>query len=241
MADAKTAIVTGAGSGIGRETALLLAGAGYDVALVARTEATLRQTVERIAAAHPAPERRRTLVLAEDLCDPAAPRRIVDRTLAAFGRIDALCNVAGTAPLQPIEAITPDIWRRNIDINLSAPVLLTAAAWPTFQKQRRGVVVNVSSMSSIDPFPGFSIYAAAKIGLNMFTRTTADEGKPINVRAVAIAPGAVETPMLRQNFDHSFIPADKTLAPAAVAAVIRDCVTGARSFQPGEVIVLPSP
>ncbi len=230
----RVAIVTGAGSGIGRAAAVLLARAGYAVALVGRTEAKLRETADRCGEG-------RALVVAEDLLDAEAAGRVVERVVSAWGRIDALVNAAGSAPLQPIERITPATWRENIDINLSAPVLLTAAAWPTFQKQRDAVIVNVSSMSSIDPFPGFNIYAAAKIGLNMFTKTCADEGASQGVRAVAVAPGAVETAMLRRNFGEDVIAADRVLTPEAVGAVIRDCVTGARVFEPGEVIVLASP
>ncbi len=98
-------------------------------------------------------------------------------------------------------------------------------------------MVNVSSMASIDPFPGFSIYAASKLAVNMFTRCIAQEG----LRAVAIAPGAVETPMLRGLFDESVIPRDKALDPAEVAKVIVDCITGNRAFESGEVITVPSP
>lgn len=234
----KVAIVTGAGSGVGRDTAILLCDAGYAVALVARTEAKLRETQALIEEDCPGAQ---TLILAEDLRDPEAARRVVERTVGELGRIDALANIAGSAPLQPIERVTPEVWRDCVDINLSAPVLLTAAAWPHFKGQKSGVVVNVSSMASIDPFPGFSIYAAAKTGLNMFTRTTADEGKKIGVRAVCVAPGAIETAMLRQNFSEKVIPAGKTLDPATVAGLIVDCITGAREFKPGEVIVMPSP
>lgn len=235
----KTAIVTGAGSGIGRATAVLLAEAGYAVALVGRNEARLAETAGAISASAGSRESVRAIVA--DLTDAEAPRRVVTETLQASGRIDALVNVAGFAPLQAIEAITPDVWRQTIDVNLSGPVLLTAAAWPTLQRQRSGVIVNVSSMSSIDPFPGFNIYAAAKIGLNMFTKCTADEGAAIGVRAVAIAPGAVETQMLRQHFDERVISSERTLSATDVAAVMRDCVTGERAFTSGETIVLPSP
>ena len=239
MPETKAAIITGAGSGVGRETAILLAEAGYAVTLVARTEANLQETAQRIVAA--IGDQAQTLVIPADVAEPQTARRIVAETLDRFGRIDALANIAGAAPLQSIGHITPEVWRQNIDVNLSAPVLLTAAAWPTFEAQRSGVIVNVSSMSSIDPFPGFQIYAAAKVGLNMFTKCTADEGREVGVQAVAIAPGAVETAMLRQNFDETKIPADMALDPAAVAAVIRDCITGERDFDPGETIVLASP
>ena len=86
-------------------------------------------------------------------------------------------------------------------------------------------MVNVSSMASIDPFPGFATYAAAKIG----------------VKAVAVAPGAVETPMLRSMFNEQMIPKDKALSPEQVAKIITDCITGERAFTSGETIAVPSP
>ena len=229
------AIVTGAGSGVGRSTAQGLARAGYDLVLVGRTQSKLEATADTL------PTGTAVICLPTDITDPDAPRQIINATLDRFDRIDGLVNVAGLAPLQPIPQITPAIWRDNIDVNLSAPVLLTAAVWPTFERQRSGTIVNVSSMSSVDPFPGFSIYGAAKVGLNLFTRCTADEGKAIGVRAVAVAPGAVETPMLRQNFDETMLPPQRTLSPDAVAEVICDCITGRRAFEPGETIFVPSP
>jgi NAD(P)-dependent dehydrogenase (short-subunit alcohol dehydrogenase family) len=237
MANHKCAVVTGAGSGIGRSTARLLARAGYNVVLVGRTRAKLEETAASLRDGPP----HESLVLSVELTDPAATRAIVDHALAAFGRIDAMANVAGAAPLLPIEKITPEIWRDCIDANLSYVVNLTAAAWPTFRKQKSGVIVNVSSMASIDPFPGFSIYAAAKVGINMFTKCTASEGKEIGVRAVTVAPGAVETPMLRGLFSETQLPRDKTLRPEEVAKVICGCITGDRKFESGEVIVVASP
>lgn len=239
MSEAKVAIITGASSGVGRETARLLAQEGYAVVLVGRNVRDLRKTEKLIG--ENGLEHARVLTIAADIGEPAQVRKIVEQTLQTFGRIDALANVAGFAPRQPIDEVTAELWRQTIDVNLSGPVLLTTAVWPTFRAQGSGVIVNVSSLASVDPFPGFSIYAAAKVGLNVFTKCTADEGRKIGVRAVAIAPGAIETRMLRQAFDETMIPRDKTLTPAAVAAVIRDCITGARTFKPGEVILLPSP
>ena len=233
MNNEQVAIVTGAGSGIGRAVAVQLGAEGYCVVLVSRGRAGLEATAEAVDG--------ETFVYPADVTDTDVVTTLTEDVLASFGRIDALVNVAGYAELLPIEHVTAEHWRKTIDVNLSAPVLLTAAVWPTFKKQRSGIVVNVSSMASVDPFPGFATYAAAKIGLNMFTNCTATEGEPIGVKAVAVAPGAVETPMLRAIFDETMIPADKALSPDAVAEVIRDCITGAREFQNGETIVLPSP
>jgi len=232
MQELKTAIVTGAGSGIGAATAIMLAKTGYRVALVART----RSKLEQVAAKCPG-----SIVIAGDLSDLETPARVVAEAHEAFGRIDAVVHVAGDAPNLPIQKLTPGIVKQCLDVNLAAAALLAAAAWPIMEKQESGVFVLVSSMASRDPFPGFSIYAAAKIGVNMLVRCIAQEGEAMGIRGVAVAPGAVETPMLRAIFDEGMIPKDKTLAPEAVAQVIAECITGVRTFENGETITVPSP
>ena len=235
MTDSPTAIITGAGSGIGQATAEILAAAGYRLTLVGRSEEKLNDTATRIAT-HDV----ETLLLTADITHADECQRIVQSTIDTFGRLDALANVAGYAALLPIAKVTEEIWRGNIDTNLSAIVHLTAAAWPHL-KVNGGVIVNVSSMASIDPFPNFAIYAAAKAAVNMFTQCTASEGSKQNIKAVAIAPGAVETQMLRSMFNEKMIPKSKALSPVDVGQVIADCITGRRAFRAGETIALKSP
>lgn len=235
---APVAIVTGGSSGIGYAAAELLAGRGYRVAIVARKADRLSRAAAQIADAVAGAE---VLQVAADVAEPQQVERLVEQVVERFGRIDAIVNAAGGGVLQPLEQTTYETWRQTIDSNLTSVVMITTAAWPIFQKQRSGVIVNVSSMSSVDPFRGFSLYAAAKVGVNMFTHCTADEGEAIGVRAVAVAPGAVETPLLRTIVSKHDLPTEKTLAPMQVAEVIRDCITGERQFESGETIFLASP
>jgi len=237
MSETKVAIITGAGSGIGRSTALLLAETGYACVLVARTQAKLEETAKLVAEESPDAV---TLIHPADVSDEQAVQGIVDATLEKFGRIDAIANVAGCAPLGPIARLKTDDYHTCLRVNLDSVVFITRAAWPTFKQQRHGVIVNVSSMASVDPFTGFNVYGAAKAAVNIFTKATADEGQRINLKAVAVGPGAVETPMLRDNFSEKAIPTDMTLDPAEVAAVLRDCITGVREFENGGTILLPS-
>jgi len=234
----KAALVTGAGGGVGRETALLLADADYAVVLTGRTAATLNEAAAYIREELPDAELH---VHPCDVTDSKAVQALVAATLARYGRIDALANCAGSAPLQSITEMTDDIIDAAIDVNLKSVLYLTRAVWPAFAAQKSGAVCNVSSMASIDPFVGFNVYAAAKAGVNLFTRAAADEGKRFNLIAAAVAPGAIETAMLRQNFPETMIPESKTLDPLVVAGVIRDVLTGARKVELGEVIPLPSP
>ena len=235
--ESRVAIVTGAGSGIGRATAKQLLRAGWRVVGAGRTRDKLESTAEQSGCAE-----RFTIhmcnVASADACDALA-----EVTADAFGRIDALVNVAGHAEIATIAQTTPELWRTTVDANLTSVVQLTHACWPTFTRQHErdpagdgAIVVNVSSMASIDPFPGFAAYAAAKAGVNLFTLVTAREGAAIGLRAVSIAPGAVETPLLRSMFDTQTIAPTDTLAPADIADVITACIRGDRAFEPGETI-----
>jgi NAD(P)-dependent dehydrogenase (short-subunit alcohol dehydrogenase family) len=226
------AIITGAGSGIGRAAARLLAQKGYDLALVGRRAEPLRETASLAG---------RGLVVEADITDAAACQRVISTTEEAFGRIDALVNNAGAAPLAPIEKSTPSLIREAFDINALGPAFLIYFAWPVFARQKRGCIVNISTMGTIDPFQGFFAYAAAKASVNLMARSCAKEGKAKGIRAFAIAPGAVETAMLRSNFPERMLPASKTLPPEGVAQVILDCLEGRRDAENGGVIVLPSP
>lgn len=243
MNERKTAIVTGASSGIGREVAVRLAAEGYVLLIVGRDRTRLEQTARQAAAHAEAAGATpcRCIPATADLANAAAARAVVEVALKELGRIDAIANVAGYGTVAPIDKITPELWQRTIDVNVSSMVNLTAAAWPTLRRQRSGVIVNVSSLSSVDPFPHLAAYATAKAAVNMFTLCTAREGREIGVRAVAIAPGAVETAMLRAFFDEAKIPREYTLDPAFVAGVICGCVTGQRAFGSGSTLVVPSP
>ncbi|MGA2229545.1 MAG: SDR family oxidoreductase [Tepidisphaeraceae bacterium] len=226
------AIITGAGRGIGRATALELAKAGYQVALVARSTAELRQTAELCAAAHAG----ETSVESADVCDAAAIASIVERTDGRWGRVDAFIHCAGMAPLIAIDQMTDEQWRGTVDTNLSAAFHFCRALWPVWRRQGGGVGVLVSSLAARDPFNGFAAYAAAKAGVNMLGMALAREGAAIGVRMHVVAPGAVETRMFRDLFTPQQFPAEKALAPADVAGVIVQCVRGDLRYSSGEVI-----
>ncbi|MDB5297871.1 MAG: putative oxidoreductase [Phycisphaerales bacterium] len=226
------AVITGAGKGIGRATAIELARRGYALALAARTETDLLATLN-VAGAED-----RGIAVPADVSDPAAADQLIDQALDRLGRIDAVVHCAGYAPVRPIAQMTSAEWRRTIDTNLSAAFYLARAAWPAFERQRGGAIVNVSSLASRDPFGGFAAYGAAKAGVNLFGLSAAREGQPIGVRVYTVAPGAVETDMFRSIMTPEQYPKDKTLDPADVARVIAGCVQGDLRYASGEVIYL---
>ncbi|MGD9690983.1 MAG: SDR family oxidoreductase [Phycisphaerales bacterium] len=250
MSTTPVAIITGAGSGIGRSLAVLLAQRGYALVLVGRTRSNLSHTASLTGAGE------RIEVAAGDVSDPFTSRHMVARAVERFGRLDALVNNAGLAPLSPIDRTTPEALERCFRINALAPGFATHFAWPVFARQHeahaagqpsvaasppRATVVNVSTIGTLDPFPGFFAYAAAKAATNLMAASIAKEGAKIGVRGFAVAPGAVETEMLRALFPPSALPPSACLAPDDVARVIVSCIEGERDADNGRVIpVVPA-
>ncbi|MEL7484309.1 MAG: SDR family oxidoreductase [Planctomycetota bacterium] len=228
-------VVTGASSGIGLATAKRLADAGHHVVLVGRTESTLHDAADSLNA------RAGTTAIAANIGDPDQARAIVTHVVEELGRIDAVINNAGAAPLVPIEDTTDELLDHTFRVNALGPAALISEAWPTLKTQRSGRIVNVSTMGTQDPFPGFFAYAASKAALNLMTQSCASEGAEFGIRAFTVAPGAVETPMLRGLFDESVIPKDICFAPDDVAEIIAECALGNRDEDSGTVIWMPNP
>jgi NAD(P)-dependent dehydrogenase (short-subunit alcohol dehydrogenase family) len=232
MADQQVAIVTGAGSGIGRAVALALGEEGFRLALVGRDADKLQSTADSVPEA---------LLIAADLSEADAALMVVDKTVDRWGRVDVLVNNAGVAPLVPIDETTDTLIDETFAINAFAPIRLVASVWPVLRRQESGCVVNVSSMAVADPFPGFSVYAASKGAVDALTRSVINEGRVYGIRAFSVAPGAVETPLLRASFSAQAIPPTATLDPRDVARVVLDCIQGRREADLGQTILLPSP
>lgn len=224
------AIVTGASRGIGRATARALSSQNWRVALVARSTEHLNEAAAGLTNA---------IVIAADIAtDSNIAGQIVEQVRAKFGRIDALVNNAGYAPMLSLEQTTDQVWREAIDVNLSATFWLTRSCWPEFKKQGGGVVVNVSSAAARDPFPGFIAYGAAKAAINNLSLSLAREGATDNIRVHAIAPGATETEMFRNLPGMAEFPAESMMSPDDVARIIVQCLTGELAHTSGEVIYL---
>lgn len=238
------AIITGAGSGIGRATAIRLADAGFRLALVGRNESTLEETLTLIA--EQVDHAREAITLPADMADEAQAMSVADVTVQSFGRLDAIVNNAGMAKLLPIERTTIEEIHASFAVNAFGPALLIARAWPFLCRAGRDAlaagpcVVNVSTIGTADPFPGFFLYAAAKCTVESFARSIANEGKEHGVRGYAVAPGAVETGMLRGLFPESMLPRSMTMEPEEIAAVIVQCLLGQRDEPSGATIYVRS-
>jgi NAD(P)-dependent dehydrogenase (short-subunit alcohol dehydrogenase family) len=184
----KTAIVTGASSGIGRAAALAFANAGARVALVARDAAKLHEVASQAANAFAIPA---------DITADDSPDRIVNEVIAKAGGIDVLVNAAGVIATAPTDQTTDETWDRMMNINVRAPFRLMRAAFPHL-RARRGAVVNVSSVNGLRAFAGVSVYCASKAALDHLTRCAALDWAPEGVRVNAVNPGVTVTNLHRR-------------------------------------------
>jgi 3-oxoacyl-[acyl-carrier protein] reductase len=184
--EGKVALVTGASSGLGRATAIALARAGADVALVARSQEELDSAKEEVSKVV-----RRALTLAVDLASDADTAGVVERTVEALSRIDMLVNAAATDAPGTVEELDVEGWDRTLAVNLRAPFLLSKAAFPHMREAGGGMIVNISSVAGKKGWANASAYCASKFGLTGFTEALADEGKEHGIRAIVLYPGAM--------------------------------------------------
>lgn len=193
MADAgKVALVTGAGSGIGRAVALALLGEGYRVVLAGRRLETLQATAALAPAGTTAPP------VAADVTDPASVRSLFEQTVAAFGRLDVLFNNAGTgAPAIPLEDLTFEQWRAVVDVNLTGPFLCTQEAFRLMKSQtpRGGRIINNGSISATAPRPNSAPYTATKHAITGLTKSTSLDGRKYDIACGQIDIGNAATEM----------------------------------------------
>lgn len=183
----KVALVTGAGSGLGRGIALRFAEAGARLVVHYHTsEAGAQGIMQRIR------ERGgEAVALKADVTKESDVARLIQGTIEAFGHIDVLVNNAGTYPLASLLEMLPEEWDRLVDANLRSVFLCTQAAGKRMKAQGGGAIVNITSVEAENPAPAHSHYNAAKGGVLMFTRASAYELAPYNIRVNAVAPGLI--------------------------------------------------
>jgi len=189
----KFAVVTGAGSGIGRQVALALMGEGYAVALAGRRKDALEGTVTAGKASGA-----RTLVVPTDVSDPAAVKALFAKVKETFGRLDLLFNNAGTnAPGVPFEDLTFEQWKAVVDVNLTGMFLCAQEAFRLMKGQnpQGGRIINNGSISAHVPRPNSAPYTATKHGVTGLTRSLSLDGRKYDIACAQIDIGNAETEM----------------------------------------------
>ena len=190
----RVAIFTGGTRGIGRSIAEGLSAAGANVVVASRKADACTETQAALEAAGG-----QALGVPTHLGDLDGLAALVDRTIDHFGRLDIVVNNAATALTQPLGEFTPEAWQKVYDVNLRGPVFLVQAALPHLQATGNGAVLNVISVGAFLFSTFSSMYAGAKAGLMSFTRSMAAEFAPLGIRVNALAPGTVDTDMVRAN------------------------------------------
>jgi len=186
----RTAIVTGAGRGIGRAVAAAFAAEGASIALAARSTHELDGVARQIGDAGG-----RALALPTDVRDESQVAAMVERTRREYGRVDILVTAAGTASFGPVAEAKMSDWDDILAVNLRGAVLCCRAVLPAMMAQRRGTIINIGSVVTSRVLTGSAAYTTSKYGLLGFSRVLAEELRPHEVRVGLLSAGATDTPL----------------------------------------------
>jgi NAD(P)-dependent dehydrogenase (short-subunit alcohol dehydrogenase family) len=232
----KTAVITGAGSGVGRATAIALAGAGWGVALIGRREDALAET--RVLAGSGA----RVVAFPCDIGDPGAVAAMGARVLAEFGEVEALVNAAGTnTPRRSLEVLSTEDHHAVMNANLNGAYYCVQAFLPAMRARGSGTIVNViSDAGKVASAKAGPAYVMSKFGLAGLTQSINAEERGHGVRAIGLFPGDIDTPLLKKRP----APPDaealaKMMRPEDVARCIVFCLDLPQHVVVEEMLVRP--
>jgi NAD(P)-dependent dehydrogenase (short-subunit alcohol dehydrogenase family) len=195
----KVVLITGAGSGIGRATAIRMATEGARLMLVDRNEEGLQQTRDEL------PVGAEVILRTLDVSDEAAVEHCVAETISHYGQLDVLCNNAGIAGSDygTVQDQNLETWQQIISVNLYGVMLFTKYASRQMEKQGKGAIVNTASVAGIRSGAGGNAYSASKAAVINFTMTSACDLGSHNIRVNAVCPGLIETGMTKPVFDYA--------------------------------------
>ena len=190
--ESRRALVTGAAAGLGREIAVMMAHRGVKVAIL-DVDGKALDTLEAQLGSNLA----RPLKILADLTADDAGTSAVAQVSRVWGGLDILINNAGLGRIEPFLAMTADLWRKTLELNVTALALMTAAAGVVMKQQRSGRIVNITSPASRMALPNYAAYAASKAGVDSITRSAAIALAPFGVTVNSVAPGMMDTEMQR--------------------------------------------
>ncbi len=236
----RVALITGAGSGLGRAFSFALAGAGADCALLGRRREPLLETANEVETLG-----QRAFPLTADVRDSRRVEDAVGRTLDTFGHIDILMNNAGVTVRKPVVEMEDEEWERVIDTNLTGYFRVARSVGRVMIKQRSGSIINVASVRARAAAPGQSAYASTRGAIIPFTKALALEMVPFGVRVNAIAPGYFETQLtafIKKDYPQAYerllerIPAGRWGKPEELAGAAIFLASEASSYITGQTI-----
>ncbi len=237
----RVAIVTGGTRGIGRAVAEGFVCGGAKVVVASRKPEACRETeahLRKLAVGSDA------LALPAHMGDLDAVNALVDRTVERFGGVDIIVNNAANALTQPLGEFTAEAWQKSFDVNLRGPVFLVQAALPYLERSEHAAIVNVISAGAFLFSANVAMYAAAKAALMSFTRSMAADFAPRGIRVNALAPGTVDTDMVRANTPEnqrsmanaSFMR--RAASPDEMVGPVLYLASDASSFMTGQVVLV---
>jgi len=231
----RRALITGAASGIGEETARYFLAEGAQVALLDRDEAGLGRLSGEVG----------SVAIPCDLAQPDSVQKAVTSAIRALGGLDSVVNAAGILTRKPFEDIDVEEWQRLFEINLRGPALVCKYALSALRSCASATIVNIASMSALKPSPGTSAYAASKGGLLMLGKCLAEELAP-RIRVNTICPGIVDTPMtagfmadpaVRAQIEQTNV-LHRSGRPADIASAVVFLTSDASAFMTGTQLVI---
>ncbi len=233
------ALITGASRGIGAEIAALFAGAGADLVITGRDVSGLEATQQMVEKAGS-----RCLSLVSDLRTVEGAHFLGNKALEFFGTVDILVNNAGIVYIESLLETTVEHWEETQNLNLRAPLLLAQTVVPKMIEQRRGKVINISSIAGVLAPEGHAAYSASKAGLNLLTQMMAAEWAQFNIQANAVAPTVILTAMGQQVWGEpakgdpmkARIPSRRFGEPIEVADLVLFLASSLSDFICGQVI-----
>ncbi|MEK6600715.1 MAG: SDR family oxidoreductase, partial [Candidatus Binatota bacterium] len=227
----KIAIVTGAGRGIGRATALLLGQSGARVVLASRSEFELSAVSEEITK-----QDGEALAVSTDLTRDDEMERLVNRALEHWGSVDYLINNAGWGRTAPVIKAKVEDWDRTLQVNLRAPMILSQLVLPTLIEKGEGAIINIGSISARAGQANTAAYSASKSGLISFTESLYEEVREYGIKVAVILPGFVDTALIppTRRLDRS-----KMIRPEDIAQTVFFVLTCSPNCCPVEIAVRP--
>lgn len=236
----KVVVITGASSGIGRATALLLASRGAQVVLGARREAQIAAVAEEIAAAGG-----RAAHLPTDVTRREDVEALVNFACERFGRMDVIVNNAGIGPISRFDALRVEDWDAMIDVNIKGVLYGIAAALPIFARQESGHVVNVVSTAGLNILPTMGVYAATKNAVRTITEALRQEAGR-TLRVTEVSPGMTATDFVQSMSDQEIKGAMQKqldavgISPDAIAGCIAFAIEQPADVDVGSIVIRPT-